>query len=393
MLWLQLEHLSNLPQRQQLIKRRTKFLAFDLLLSEQLAKHVTGLEVVEGGSSRLPGRGGGEVGEDFEDFEAALRGVADLAVEVGLGGVEFDGDFGPGVRGDGGEIGSERGTVRGDADEGAGGGDGEEFDLHSLRVENDDGLRIGGFGEAQRDWRAAVADGVDAGDALRSMQMAEGGVVEAVEEVGAYGSEVADVDVAFAVAGGGTEDGEVAHGDDGSAIRDGATRCELRSVVGADGGADLLVHSGDGFTGGSLAEIALAQKRHGGHDGSTEIDDVVSGVAEDMHVEALQQFARGIEVRGGVVVAASDDGLHVLEIGEALQEVEVERDGILRRIGSIEDVAADEQRVDVLVAQRVDEPVEKRSVLRQAITLDESSAEMPVCGVEEFHSGCWMPVS
>ena len=82
------------------------------------------------------------------------------------------------------------------------------------------------------------------------------------------------------------------------------------------------------------------------------------------------------------MVAASDDGLHGLEIGEALQEIEVERDGILRRFRGVEDVAADEQGVDLLGAQCADEPVEKRRVLRQAVALDESSAEMPVCGVE-----------
>jgi hypothetical protein len=42
----------------------------------------------------------------------------------------------------------------------------------------------------------------------------------------------------------------------------------------ADGGADLLVHGGDGFTGGGLAEVALAQERHGGDDAAAEIDEV-----------------------------------------------------------------------------------------------------------------------
>ena len=127
-----------------------------------------------------------------------------------------------------------------------------------MKVEDDDGFRIGGFGEAERDGGSAVADGFDAGDFLRTMQMAEGGVVEAVEEVRSDGAEVADMDVAFAVAGGGTEYSEVAHGDDETALRKVAARGELRGVVGADGGADLLVHGDDGFTGGGLAEIALA---------------------------------------------------------------------------------------------------------------------------------------
>lgn len=119
----------RLPQRQQLIEHRTEFLTVDLLLFEQFAEDVAGLEFAEGGAGGLPGAGfgNGEVGEDFEDFEAALGGVADLAVEVGLGGVEFDGDFGPGVGGDSGEIGCERGAVRCDADEMAGGRDGQDL--------------------------------------------------------------------------------------------------------------------------------------------------------------------------------------------------------------------------------------------------------------------------
>ena len=96
-------------------------------------------------------------------------------------------------------------------------------------------------------------------------------------------------------------------------------RGELRDVMGADGGADLLVHGGDGFTSGGLAEIALAQKRHGCHDSSAEINDVVfARVTKDMHVEAFQQLARGVEVGSGVVVASGDDGLHRFEVGEPL---------------------------------------------------------------------------
>ena len=86
------------------------------------------------------------------------------------------------------------------------------------------------------------------------------------------------------------------------------------------------------------------------------------------------------------MVAAGDDGLNRFEVGETLQEVEVKRDGILGRIRSIKDIAADEQGVDFIAAQRVEEPVEKRGMLRQAVTLDESGAEMPVCGVEDAHS-------
>ena len=251
---------------------------------------------------------------------------------------------------------------------------------------NDDGLGIRGLGEAEGDGGAAVADGFVAGDALRAVEVAEGGVVEAVKDVRADGAEIADVDVTLAVAGGGTEDGEVAHGDDGTALCESATRGELRDVVIADGGTDLLMHGGDRFTSGSLAEVTLTQKGHGGDDRAAEIDEVVPGVAEDMHLEVTQQLARGVEVGGGVVVAAGDDGLHGFEVGETLQEVEVERHGLLRRIRGIKDIAAEQQRVDFLATEGFDEPVHEGSVLSQAIPLDEAGTEMPVGGVEEAHA-------
>ena len=85
------------------------------------------------------------------------------------------------------------------------------------------------------------------------------------------------------------------------------------------------------------------------------------------------------------MVAAGDNGLHRFEVGEALQEVEVKRDGILRRIRGIKDIAADEQGVDFFGAKRVEEPVEKAFMLQQAVTLDESSAEMPVGRMKDVH--------
>lgn len=168
-----------------------------------------------------------------------------------------------------------------------------------MKVEDDDGLRIGGFGEAEGEGGAAVANGFVAGDTLRAVEVTEGGVVEAVKDVRADGAEIADVDVALAVAGGGTEDGEVAHGDDGPSLRERAGGGELRGVVIADGGADLFVNGGDGFTGGGLAEVALTQKGHGGDDAAAKIDvGVRTCVAEDMHVEATQEITRGVEVGG-----------------------------------------------------------------------------------------------
>ena len=89
---------------------------------------------------------------------------------------------------------------------------------------------------------------------------------------------------------------------------------------------------------------------------------------------------------GGVVIATRDDGLHRFEVGEAFEEIEVERDGFLRWVRGIKDIATEQQCIDFFTAQCFDKPVEKRGVLWQAITLDEAGAEMPVCGVEDAHA-------
>jgi hypothetical protein len=91
-------------------------------------------------------------------------------------------------------------------------------------------------------------------------------------------------------------------------------------------------------------------------------------------------------MRGGVVIAAGDDSLHGLEIGQTLEEIKVEGDCILRRIGGIKDIATDKQGIDLLGLQRLDDPVGEARMLGQAVTLDESSAEVPVSGMEDAHS-------
>lgn len=85
------------------------------------------------------------------------------------------------------------------------------------------------------------------------------------------------------------------------------------------------------------------------------------------------------------MIAAGDDGLHRFEIGEALQEVEVERDGILRWVRRVEDIAAEEQSVDFFGTKGFDEPVHEGCVLGEAVPLDEVGAEMPVGCVKDTH--------
>ncbi len=59
----------------------------------------------------------------------------------------------------------------------------------------------------------------------------------------------------------------------------------------------------------------------------------------------------------------------------------------MRWVGSVKDISADEQRVDVLLVKGGDEPVKKADMLVVTTALYESCAEMPVGSVEDAH-GC-----
>ena len=122
-----------LPQRQQLIKHGPEFLAFKLFFLEEFAKDIAGLEIVEGGAGGLPrsGSDGGEVGEDFEYVETIGGGFADVAVEIGFGGVELHSDLRPAPGRHGLKIGGQSGAIHGGADELAGGGDGQSLNVDS----------------------------------------------------------------------------------------------------------------------------------------------------------------------------------------------------------------------------------------------------------------------
>ena len=87
------------------------------------------------------------------------------------------------------------------------------------------------------------------------------------------------------------------------------------------------------------------------------------------------------------MIAARDDGFHRLQVSETFQEIKIQRDGILWRIGRIKNISTEQQRVDFFGAQRFDQPVEKSSMFCQSLALDEARAEVPVCRVEESHGG------
>ena len=77
-------------------------------------------------------------------------------------------------------------------------------------------LRWCGLGEGVGERRAGVAHAL--GDGLAAVQVAEGGVVDAVEDPGGHGGDAADGDVPLAVAGCAARDEGVGE-DDGAGAR------------------------------------------------------------------------------------------------------------------------------------------------------------------------------
>ena len=86
------------------------------------------------------------------------------------------------------------------------------------------------------------------------------------------------------------------------------------------------------------------------------------------------------------MISTRDHGLHRPQVSETFEEVEIQAHRILRRIRRIKDIPAEQQRFNVLSPQRLDQPVQKGGMLRQAVTLDESCAEMPVRGMKDAHA-------
>lgn len=219
------------------------------------------------------------------------------------------------------------------------------------------------------------------------MQVTERSVIKTRKNVGTNGPEITDVNLALTVTRGGSEHGEMPHGDDGSLCSDGTTSGELCRVMIADRVADLTLHILHGFSGAGLTKITLTQKRHRRDDSTTEINDRPARMTKDMHVKMAQQLTRSIEMGGGVMVATRDDGFYRLEVGEPFEEIKVQRDGILWGIRRIKNISTEQQCVDFFGTEGFNQPVEKSGMFRQALALNEACAEVPVCRVEESHGG------
>ncbi len=106
----------------------------------------------------------------------------------------------------------------------------------------------------------------------------------------------------------------------------------------------------------------------------------------DRHVERGQDLARRLEARRRVVVAGDGNDPEALPAPARRDEepvpVALRRRG---RVRGVEDVARDEERIDVALHDRVEEPREKGRVLLLAGRIVERVTEVPVGRVQEPH--------
>ena len=86
------------------------------------------------------------------------------------------------------------------------------------------------------------------------------------------------------------------------------------------------------------------------------------------------------------MVTTDEDDIEVREARASVGEEVVQ--GLLRLgrgIGRVEDVARNDERVDLLVCESLEEPAQERCVLVPAREIVQRVSEVPVRGMEELH--------
>jgi hypothetical protein len=264
-------------------------------------------------------------------------------------------------------------------------------------------LRVVGLGEAHRQRRPGVPDLDRTRQPLRPMQVPERDVVERRREhLDRQAEPVPYLDHPLGVRQGAALREQVPGPDEELAGRSrvferlGDRGVPVRDRLDELGAARLEV--GAGRRGG---QVGRAQERHRAQppaDQAVSAPEREAGslgrerVADDGHAERREHGGGGLQHRGRVVVAGQQVRAAAGLLGEAGREAEEQRPGIGGRGSAVEDVAGHHERVDLLVAAELDEPVEEPGVLVQAGQIREAGAEVPVRGVQQsHHARCCRP--
>ena len=113
---------------------------------------------------------------------------------------------------------------------------------------------------------------------------------------------------------------------------------------------------------------------------------VAADAAHQMQIKGAQQLVGGIELGGGVVVAADQHHVEVGHLGAQPRQKTVELlPGAGGGIGGIKQIARHQQGVDLARLEGVAQPVEKGIVFKTAVMTMKLMAKVPVGGMEDFH--------
>ncbi len=149
-------------------------------------------------------------------------------------------------------------------------------------------------------------------------------------------------------------------------------------------------------------QIAAAQERHGGAPGGDlalpvlqryqqtvglELAlTVAADTAHQMQIKGAQQLVGGIELGGGVVVAADQHHVEAGHFGAQSGQKAVELlPGAGGGICGIKQITRHQQGVDLARLEGVAQPVEEGIVFKTAVMTMELMAKVPVGGMEDFH--------
>ncbi len=215
------------------------------------------------------------------------------------------------------------------------------------------------------------------------MQVAERGVVDAVEDRRGHVAHAADPDVALALA-------DLPAGDPGVREHDGAGGA--RGQVGPDGrhrgaehgGVAALLDAEDAPDGLRL-EVGQPVDRHlPVLVGQQHRRPDVLRPGADVHAGVVDQPGGDAEPGGRVVVAARDDDPRP-RVAQPEERVVVQRHGLDRRHGAVVDVTGDQHDVDPLLAHGRHQVVQEGGLRRPQVGPVQGPAEVPVGGVEQAH--------
>lgn len=254
----------------------------------------------------------------------------------------------------------------------------------AVQLDQPHGLAVVGLGEGVGERGAGVADA--ARDALGAVEVAEGHVVDAVEDPGGNGGDPADGDVPLAVAG-------LATRHEGVREDDGAGSGGAGGEVGADpvhsGGQDRFVPGLGGAEGvldegrfqvGEAVEgdvaVAVGQDDGGG---------AALGVGTQVDPGPVEEPGADAEPAGRVVVPRDHDGGDS-DGGEPVQRAVEEFDGGERRDGPVVDIAGDEDHVHLALLDGGHQVVQEGGLGVQEGHAVEGPAQVPVRGVQHPHA-------